>query len=185
MPVRYPAALSHTATVQESPKAFTPPSDPPLECTPVVCAYFPERMLERLGAQSAVVTKWFSKRTPFFTRRLVTFCITGVAPSTECFWSMVSQRWSSVRMKTMFGRGARTGGGMAAASGSSNEPTATTRRKDPGLLLGAMGASLPFRTRAAATLPIVRERAREKNVSRQQVGRDFGLSAVRRVTAAA
>jgi len=33
--------------------------------------YLPDRTLERLGAQSAVATKWFSNRTPFLTSRLI------------------------------------------------------------------------------------------------------------------
>jgi hypothetical protein len=97
--------LSHTASVEASSNAPKPPSAPPLSCTPVVCEYLPDSRLDRLGAQSAVVTKLFSKLTPLFTISFSTVGMTGVTqPSFECSNPIVSKRWSSLRMKTMFGR---------------------------------------------------------------------------------
>ena len=69
-----------------------------------MCEYLAASRLERLGAHRSVVTKLFWKRTPLPTISLITVGITGVTPSIEWVVSTVSKRWSSVRMRTMFGR---------------------------------------------------------------------------------
>lgn len=59
------------------------------------------RIVERLGQQNEFVTNALVKVTPWSTRSLRTF---GIDQS-------VSQRWSSVRMRTMFGCLVPAGGG--------------------------------------------------------------------------
>ena len=61
---------------------------------PVVCEKFPVRMVARDGQQNELVTNAFLKVIPWSTSR---DCTWGIAQS-------VSKRWSSVRMRTMFGR---------------------------------------------------------------------------------
>src|SRR6185437_2144989 len=93
----------------------------------------PVRIVERLGQQSELVTNAFVNVTPWSTSRRRT---TGIDQS-------VSQRWSSVRMRTMFGcRGPASGGGGVTVAGgaapaavvaelrstSTTTPTATTVR---------------------------------------------------------
>ena len=60
--------------------------------TPVVWAYWPFKMLDRLGQQSAVDTKALVNLTPAAARRVSTLGITGVVPSSEWVASVVSQR---------------------------------------------------------------------------------------------
>ncbi len=60
-------------------------------------------MLERLGQQSGVVMNACGNSIP---RAAISARVRGMMnePDGECVASVVSQRWSSVRMKTMFGR---------------------------------------------------------------------------------
>src|SRR6185437_1541849 len=92
----------------------------------------PVRIVERLGQQSELVTNAFVNVTPWSTSRRRT---TGIDHS-------VSQRWSSVRMRTMLGcRGPASGGGVTVVGGAAppavvaelrstvtTTPTATTAR---------------------------------------------------------
>ena len=56
-------------------KMWKPPYCPLFEYTPVVCEYWPVRMLARLGQQSGLTTKAFLKSTPWSTRSDWTFGI--------------------------------------------------------------------------------------------------------------
>ena len=76
--VSYPAACSAVAIVVASRKMWKPPYFPWFEYTPVVCEYWPVRMLARLGQQSGLTTKAFLKSTPWSTRSDWTFGISAI-----------------------------------------------------------------------------------------------------------
>ncbi len=57
--VRYPESWRSTASVCLSSKASNPPWGPTLDQTPVVCAWFPVKVLARLGQHTGSGTKAF------------------------------------------------------------------------------------------------------------------------------
>src|SRR5438093_13073225 len=80
--------------VEPSRNTGNPPLGGATVYTPVVCEYWPVRMVVRLGQHSEFVTNPLSNVTPRAARRASTW---GMA-------DRVSQRWSSVRIKTILGR---------------------------------------------------------------------------------
>src|SRR6266496_1900901 len=95
--VSYSAPCNQVATVERSRKEVAPPCGVVFWYTPVCREYCPVRMVARDGQHSDVVTNELAKVTPCPPRRVRTSGITA----------MVSHRWSSVRIRTMFGRGLR------------------------------------------------------------------------------
>ena len=69
------------------------------------------------------MAKLFVKVTPLPTSSLATLGMIGVEPSGACAAPIVSNRWSSVRMSTMFGRDA-----FAVLAGRGRTDSAPARR---------------------------------------------------------
>jgi hypothetical protein len=108
--------------VERSSKAAIPPSGAEFDQTPFVCEYVPVRIEARAGQHSGFTAKAFVNVTPFSTSSSVTV---GIAQS-------VSQRWSSVATRTMFGGSvvcAAAGVAKARRVASTTKTTAAVARR--------------------------------------------------------
>src|SRR6266516_1102434 len=115
--VSYPAPCSHVATVERSRKEVAPPCGVVFWYTPVCREYCPVRMVARDGQHSDVVTNELAKVTPCPPR---SFRTSGITPK-------LSHRWSSERIRTMFGRGLRRVPSTSSLQASTPATSAATR----------------------------------------------------------
>jgi len=87
--------------------------------------------------------------------------MTGVLPSTECFLSIVSHRWSSVRMKTMFGREAAATGATIPSTGSSMRSAITVRPLNAPMTTSLVGSGRTLVTLQPALVRMQRGKVTE------------------------